>query len=117
MSLESTLFTLLSPIASGRAYPDVTPDSPVFPLLTYQQVGGRAFEYLSQTIPDKEHARIQINVWARTRLEASSMARAARAAIIGHTWAAQTYGAPVWDFNSVMKIYGCRQDFGIWYAP
>lgn len=117
MSLEGTLKTLLGPLVGGRCYPDITPDGAAFPLIVYQQVGGTATEYADQTIPDKDHARVQVMVWSKSRLEASQIARAARAAIIGNNWPAQTYAAPVSLYDEELKLYGSRTDFGVWYTP
>ena len=117
MSLEATIKTLLGPLVGGRLYADITPDNPTFPLIVYQQVGGRTTEYADQTIPDKEHARVQVMVWAKSRLEASQIARAARAAIIGNNWPAQTYAAPVSLYQEELKLYGSRTDYGVWYTP
>jgi len=46
MPLESRLKELLAPLVSGRAYPDVTPDKPVFPLIVYQGAGGEEQWYV-----------------------------------------------------------------------
>ncbi|HUX23224.1 MAG TPA: DUF3168 domain-containing protein [Burkholderiales bacterium] len=117
MSLESTMLGLLGPLVSGRAYPDITPDSPTFPLIVYQQIGGKVTEFIDQTLPDKDHARVQVFVWSRTRLEASQIARAARLAILGGGLAAQTYSASTSIHNAEMKLYGSRTDYGLWYTP
>lgn len=117
MSLEATLKTLLGPLVGGRCYPDITPDGAALPLIVYQQVGGTATEYVDQTIPDKDHARMQVMVWSKSRLEASQIARAARAAIIGNNWPAQTYAAPVSLYEEDLKLYGSRCDYGLWYSP
>ena len=79
MSLEGTLKSLLGPLVGGRCTPDTVEDEAdrirktgaAFPLIVYQQVGGTAVEYTDQTIPDKDHTRMQVVVWAKTRLEAS----------------------------------------------
>lgn len=118
MSMEITLKTLLGALVGNRAYPDITPDNPVFPLIVYQQVGGVAQEFLEQKMMSKDHARMQIAVWAKTRLEASSIARLARVAIIeGGVLVASTYAAPVSLYDDTLKLYGNRTDYGIWYTP
>ena len=117
MSLEATIKTLLGPLVGGRCSADTIPDNPTFPLIVYQQVGGRAMEYADQTIPDKEHARVQVVVWSKSRPEASQIARAARAAIIGSGMPAQTYAAPVSLYQEDLKLYGSRTDYGLWYLP
>lgn len=117
MSLESDLRAALLPLAGGRVYPDATPDAPTFPLLIYQQVGGMAFDYTEGKVPDAEHARVQVTVWAKSRLEASSLARQARVRLVEGPLRAETYGAPVSDYNEALKLYGNRTDYGIWFRP
>lgn len=117
MSLETSLFALLGPLVGGRCYPDVSPDKAAFPLIIYQQVGGSAVEYIDQTMADKDNARMQVVVWAKTRAEASALAHQARTAIIGSTLQAQTLVAPVSLYEQELKLYGSRTDFTIWYAP
>ena len=112
--LEESLYALLAPLAAGGATPDVTPDSPVFPCITYQQVGGEAYQYVEKKLPDHRHARVQINVHARNRLDASRIARAVERALIESPLVAQAYGALISTYEDTLKIYGTRQDFGIW---
>ena len=117
MSLEATLKTLLGPLVGGRCYPDTAPDGAAFPLIIYQQVGGVSVEFLDQTLADKDNARMQVYVWAKTRTEASSIARQAREAIIGSALQAKTLVAPVSLYEQQQKLYGSRTDFGVWYSP
>lgn len=117
MSLEATLYTLLGPLVGGRCYPDVSPDSATFPLIVYQQVGGQAVDFIEGKLPDKDNARVQVHVWAKTRLEASQIAHSARVALVEGSAKANTLGAAVSLYESAMKLYGARQDFSVWYAP
>ncbi len=123
MTIESALVVLLSGIDSikagtvSRVYPDVTPDTPVFPLIVYQGVGGQAHDYLERKLPDCEHYRIQVVSWAKDRDLASDLALQVRQRIIEQGTAfvsAQTLGQAVSLYESALKIYGSRQDFGIW---
>lgn len=115
MSIEADLKTLLGPLVSGRVYPDVTPDTPTFPLIVYQQVGGRSFAFLDKTIPGRKHARIQINVWSKNRAQANAIARLAESAIVAGANAAESFGALSALYEEPFKLYGTRQDFGIFY--
>lgn len=123
MSIESSLFAVLAGIAAlksngvSRVYPDVTPDTPEFPLVVYQGTGGQAHEYLERKLPDCEHYRIQVVSWAKTRAAASALAAEVRQRIIeqgGGFESAQTLGQAVSLYEGVLKIYGSRQDFSIW---
>jgi hypothetical protein len=118
MSLEASLKALLGPLVSGRCWPDVMKDgNSTFPCIVYQQVGGIAREYLDKTLPATDHARVQVWVWSKTRLEASTIARSARVALVGSSLTVETYGAPVSEHNDDLKLYGSRTDYGIWFTP
>ena len=117
MSLEAQMKTALNGVAGGRVTPDVPKDNPVYPLVIYQQVGGAVLNPLECVVPDKDHARVQVWVWATTRLEASSIARQVRVALVEGDLKAYAYSAPVSDYNEALKLYGARCDYGIWYTP
>lgn len=116
MALEASIKTALASIAGGRIYPDTTPDKPVFPCVVYQQVGGEVLNPLEGSDPNKDNARMQVVVWSKTRLEASSIARSARTALAS-SLAATMLAAPVSLYESDLKIYGSRADFSLWYTP
>ncbi len=117
MSPEATVYALLSPLVGGRCYPDKSPSGTVFPLIIYQQVGGVAIDYFEGKVADKDNARIQVNVWAKTRKEASQLARSARVALVEGYAKATTMGAAVALYNDDMEMCGTRQDFSVWGAP
>lgn len=113
--IEVTLKALLGPLVSGRVSPDTTPDNPVFPLIVYQQVGGQALAFMEKRLPDHQHARIQVVVWSKSRLEARQMIRSVERTLIESTLTTEAYGAAVSDYNAELKLRGFRQDFGIWF--
>jgi hypothetical protein len=115
MSLEAELFALLGPLAAGRCYPDVLPDSPEFPCISYQQVGGRSLWFRERQMPRHKHARIQINVHAARRLDANALARAVEGALCTSTLNVEPLGAFVNTYEDLLRLYSTRQDFGIWY--
>ncbi|MEV8518670.1 DUF3168 domain-containing protein [Dyella marensis] len=114
-TLEAALAALLGPLVAGRIYPDTAPDDPEFPLIIYQQVGGKAYQYLEKKLPDYRHARMQIMVWSKRRLEASRISLEVGRLIIESPLIAESYGEPAWMPNDVLHIRGTRQDFGIWF--
>uniref|UniRef100_UPI00333F5D88 tail completion protein gp17 n=1 Tax=Castellaniella defragrans TaxID=75697 RepID=UPI00333F5D88 len=117
MAVEAELFSLLKSLVDGRCYPDTTPDAPQFPCIVYQGVGGRAYDYLERKLPDSEHYRIQVNCWARSRADANALALQVRQRIIGDGVAfaaAETMGQAASLYEENLKLYGTRQDFGIW---
>lgn len=116
MGLEASIKTALASVAGGRTYPDVPPDAPTFPLNVYQQVGGAVLNPLEGGDPNKDNARVQVVTWARTRLEASSVAREVRLAMSA-ALNATLLGAPVSVYDETTKLYGARADYSVWYAP
>jgi len=116
MALEASIKTALASVAGGRVYPDTTPDNVTFPCVVYQQVGGDVLNPLECVDPNLDHARMQVWVWSKTRLEASTVMRQVRTALMG-SLKAYAYSAPVSNYDDVLKLYGARTDFGVWYAP
>ena len=115
MMIEPLIFDALSPLVSGRVYPDVALDECDRPYITYQQVGGSAINFVEVTLPDKRNSRVQINVWADSRLEASVLAgqveNALRAVVVLQT---TVLGASVSVYDMETKLRGSRQDFSFW---
>lgn len=115
MSLEESLYALLGPLVEGRCTPDITDDIPVYPLIVYQGAGGVAVDFSEQKPADNDNARVQVWVWCHSRMEASALARQVRDVLLASPLKVKTLGAAVSDTNDVLKIYGARTDFSIWY--
>lgn len=119
MGLEASIKTTLAGVAGGRIYADTLDGAQtpiVFPLNVYQQVGGAVINPLEGGDPNKDNARIQIVTWAKTRLEASSVARQVRLAM-STSLNAILLGAPVSVYDETTKLYGARADYSVWYVP
>lgn len=116
MSIDAQIKTALAPLVGDRIYPDVAPEGTARPYLTYQQVGGKALNYLEGTVPGKRNARMQVNVWADTRLAASELSERAEDALrLAAGLQAEVLGARVSLFEEDTKLRGARQDFSVWY--
>ncbi|MDF4005319.1 DUF3168 domain-containing protein [Luteibacter sp. PPL552] len=114
MSLEERIVSLLGDLVQGRIYPDTTPDNAVFPLITYHQVGGRDYAYMDGSLPDHEHARLQINVHGRIRSEAKAAAQQVKKRMAADLQA-EIYGSMTIRFDDIAKLFTTRQDFGCWF--
>jgi len=112
--LEVKLEALWRDLVDDRIYPDTAPDVPAYPLMLYQQVGGRDGWYVEGAMPSHRHARIQLYVWAKTRAEANTLALQAEQRLAESGLIAQPYGAFTALYEDDLKLYGTRQDFGIW---
>jgi len=98
-----------------RTFCDFAPTDTPRPYVTYQQFGGEVPSFLDRTVPDKENASIQINVWSDTRAEAKGLIKQIEAAMIGATvFQASPQAACSSDFDADMARYGSRQDFSVW---
>lgn len=115
MSYEATLRTLLADLVDGRVYPDVPPDKATFPLVTYQQVGGVSLWFSERAMPDHKNARVQINVWADTRVQANQIARAIEGRICVGMLSSVPFSGIFPLYVNGIKKYGTRQDFGFWF--
>jgi len=115
MGYEATLSALIRPLVGNRFYPDVPPDVPTFPCGVYQQVGGQSLWFGERKMPDHKHARVQITIWAETRLEANNLIRQVEGEICSKLPNSEPYGAAVCGYEDAIKKYSARLDIGFWY--
>lgn len=113
---EDDIKNALAPLVSGRFYPDVAPLNAGLPLITFQQVGGSAVNYLGAASSDKKNARIQINVWSSTRLQAMQLIRQVENEMVKDPVLARVEGAAIARYDSETKQYGAIQDFSVWVS-
>ncbi|MGE3346056.1 MAG: DUF3168 domain-containing protein [Ramlibacter sp.] len=117
MSLESDLLALLGSSFAGRLFPDVAPANTTRPYGTWQQVGGESVTFVEAAKASKKNARIQINVWGITRLEANAKARAIEDLMVANApLQATALGAFTAVYEEDTKLYGTRQDFSVWFT-
>lgn len=113
--LETLMVDVLGPLVGGRVFPDTAPASTGMPFVIYQKVGGIEPVYADGTLPDKENARVQVQVWARKRTDASSTMREVKTALCAAPALAVPLGADV--ARNEDGFLGAQQDFSIWYTP
>lgn len=113
MSMESSLFTLLSAVCP-RVFPDVAPTSTAKPYVTFQAIGGETLRFLDNTAADKRNTKVQINVFAATRLESITLIRAIEDAMCASAaFIARPEAEPMHDYDADMLTYQAMQDFSI----
>jgi hypothetical protein len=122
MSAESITYGALSALAGGKVFPDIAPvDDPdtglpvVAPWITYQSVGGQAFNTVDSATPGLRNSRMQVTVWAKTRAQAASIMEQAFQALVNPAVKAVPIGAPVSTFEPDTLLYGSSLDFSITY--
>lgn len=112
MSIETSLVALLSAIAP-RTYPDVAPSGAQVPYVTWQQIGGATVRYADNT-SDSRYPLMQISVWARTRLEATTIIRQIEDAMCAAAaFQAQPQGEPMSVHEPDTGLYGSIQRFDV----
>ncbi|MGK5028503.1 DUF3168 domain-containing protein [Janthinobacterium sp. MDT1-19] len=115
MSIDIALFEALRGLVADRVYPDLAPDDASRPYITYQQVGGDAVNFVESTIPAKKNARMQINVWADTRIQATAMGGAVEDALRSLiALQPSVLGAAIATYDDETKLRGTMQDFSLW---
>ena len=112
--LEANLFSALSPLVGNRVFPDTAPAATQTPFITYQQVGGRSVDFLGAEYSDKKNARVQINLWCSTRLEAAQIIRQIENAMVLAPLYGSIEGAPISSYEESLKLYGSMQQFSFW---
>ncbi len=72
--------TAVTALVSTRIYPDVLPDSPVYPAITYHQISGSS-ERGAIVDPVMLMSMMQITCWAKSRNQARAIADQVRKAM------------------------------------
>jgi hypothetical protein len=115
MTIEAQVYEVLKSLAGGRIYPDVAPEGEPVPYITYQAVGGEPINFLSGEAPGKTNTRMQLNVWAATRLVASEIGAqvedAVRAAV---DLQPEVLTGRVATYDETTQYRGTMQDFSLW---
>ncbi|MGB4064253.1 MAG: DUF3168 domain-containing protein [Azonexus sp.] len=115
MSIEADLKQLLVAI-NPNTWPDVAPSGAATPYLTWQQLGGASVRYGDNTA-DSRWPLIQINAWAKTRLEAITLIRQVEDALCASSaFQAEPQGEPVSTYEPDTKLYGSIQRFEVFGA-
>ena len=115
MSLNADIFAALGPIVGNRVYPSVAPAGAGLPRIVYTRVGGEPVNYAEGTLTDREGARLQITVWAKTALDAEATLKAVDAAVQA-AFGSHRLGGPISSDEPENGLYGLHQDYEIWFA-
>lgn len=114
MSLETDVYAVLQTVCP-RVFPDVAPFNTQMPYITWQQIGGDVITPLSNELPDKRNALIQVNCWTESRLSSNQLALQVEAAMVAASqFVAVPRGAFTSSFEDDVDGRGTMQDFSIW---
>lgn len=116
MILEATIFNALHELVDNRVFPDFAPEGTPRPFITYQAVGGSPINMIDGTVPDKELTRVQVNVWASKRLEASDLGKQVENTLRAVTaLQATVLTGRIATFDEATKLRGTMQDFEFFF--
>lgn len=119
-SAELIVYTALKDLVpSGadepsRCAPDISPAGVERPNITYQALPGKSTFTLNGP-SGVRNARMQINVWAKSRPEAVVLMNEVIAALIADPARGVPIGDVASEFEADTKLYGSRLDFSIWF--
>lgn len=115
MTIESEVFLALKTLVANRVYPDPQTTPPARPYIMWQQVSGEAINYVDPTLPGLRNARIQINIWADTRLQVVTLMRQVEDAMrLSAPLQTTVIGAAASLFEDDPRLFGAMQDFSVW---
>jgi len=113
---EVDLVSALNGLVSNRVFPDVADYHTATPFITFQQVGGAALNYLEGVAPAQKPVRIQISVWADTRLQAMQLIRKVQDLVVQPPLLATTEGAAIAYYDNETKLRAAHQDFSFLFT-
>lgn len=117
MTAEDIIYGALELLANGNVFPDLAPANTNPPWITFQDVGGQAFNNLDGTTPGLRNSRVAIKVYSRTRGEANAVLEQCFQALANPIVNAVPIGGPVSSFESETLLYGRALDFSLNYNP
>lgn len=88
MSIQSAVYERLTThsgtaaLVGARVYPQVLPQTPTYPAITYQRVSGGNMQSLAGPT-GLGHPRVQIDCWAKTQAAVLALAKQVRIAFDG----------------------------------
>lgn len=116
MTAEAIVAGALQGLANGNVFPDVAPTGTAPPWITFQAVGGQDFTNLDNSLSDPRNSRMQLNVWATSRLGAAALMEQVYQALNNPAVRGVPIGAPVSIFEEDTRLYGSRLDFSIFWT-
>jgi hypothetical protein len=114
MTMEADLVAVLRTVCP-RVSPDVAPIGTLAPYVTWQGIGGQTLRYADGTAADKRNSLVQINVWSKTRLEATALIHQIEDAMCATaTLTVDPQGEALATYEPDTTLYGSIQRFSIY---
>lgn len=124
MTLAEIIPSILNGLVEKRVWQMATPDNlprgtdgNILPFILWHRVGGQDSEFIDQTMPDKRHARIQVQSCAPGGIAADTLHEAVCQALLGSAYTVGVLGSPVGAYDDARKLHAPWQQFSIWFQP
>ena len=113
MTIETTIYTALSSLASGKVYPLVAPEKVSAPYIVYSRISSTPENTLDggATI---DLVRIQVDTYANTYSAVKSLAESVRSAMESSASIKATLQSDQDLFEPDLKFYRISQDYYVW---
>ena len=113
MSIEQDVVTLLSPLVSGRVYPDVSPEDIRAPHIVYSVIYGAGLDHLEGD-PGLKNLRLQFDCWATTKAAAVGLMDSVLAAFRASSLSNNLIGRNPSGYDAPTKLHSESLDISVW---
>ena len=113
-SPEAEIRNVMLPYASGGVYFDSADIGTAPPFIVINEIGGQNINFLDGTAPSKRHIQFEVNVFAKSRLEANTIARQVEAQLRSQLKAYVESEATT-GYDEPTNFSGTRQEFSAWF--
>jgi hypothetical protein len=110
--IESSIYTAIKTLASGRVYPIVLPDTATLPAIIYQRISSVPVTSLDGDT-GLDSVRIQISVWSTTYKEAKELSETVRATLNASALKIVTENDTD-DYEPETKRFRVLTDYVVW---
>lgn len=113
--IEPELVALLKQVCP-RSFPDDAPAGTARPYVIYQVTGGKPQQFIDAKVSNLRNAEVQIEVWADTRSEATTLMLAIEKALVETSGPLQVaaLGGMMTSSEPGIGLYQAQQDFSLW---
>lgn len=112
MTPHEQIFAVLGSLVEGRVFPGIADEGTATPYVTFQIVGGPPTNFVTGERPKKRLARVQINVWAATSIEAFHVAAEVEGALCAAVHLQPEVVTEAGDtYDEITKDRGAMQEF------
>lgn len=120
--IETIIPSILNDLVDKRVYWNTTPKQlETEPAGAYkdfiivQLVGGTAGLYVDQTVPGKQHARVQVVACSSSPMGSGKLMGRAMLKFAASGYPVQVYDEPISGYDASRQVHSNMQIFGIWF--